>query len=77
MIQPTTHFGQATALGKRPAFEPVATTFDQLTADCSSTVTPDCIRELYGLYDTNGKPDPRNRLGISGYLEEYARSSDF
>ncbi|KAL6240136.1 hypothetical protein BDW75DRAFT_235962 [Aspergillus navahoensis] len=77
IIQPTTHFGQAVAQGKHPSFQPVAAKFDQLTADCSTTVTPDCIRELYGMYDTSAKPDPRNRLGISGYLEEYARHSDF
>ncbi|KAL4996365.1 peptidase S8/S53 domain-containing protein [Aspergillus recurvatus] len=77
LIQPTTHFGQAVAQGKRQNFQPVAATFDQLTADCSTTVTPGCIRELYGLYDTNAKPDPCNRLGISGYLEQYARYSDF
>ncbi|KAL4740067.1 peptidase S8/S53 domain-containing protein [Aspergillus similis] len=77
LIQPTTHFGQAVAQGKRPNLQPVAASFDQLTADCSTTITPDCLRELYGLYGTNSKPDARNRLGISGYLEEYARYSDF
>ncbi|KAL3431328.1 peptidase S8/S53 domain-containing protein [Aspergillus tetrazonus] len=77
LIQPTTHFGQAVAQGKRPNFQPVTATFNRLTADCSTTITPDCLRELYGLYDTNAKPDVRNRLGISGYLEEYARYSDF
>ncbi|KAL4926913.1 S53 family peptidase [Aspergillus undulatus] len=77
MIQPTTHFGQAAVQVMRPNFSPVAATFDELTANCSATITPDCIRELYGLYDTTAKPDPRNRLGISGYLDQYARYSDF
>ncbi|KAL2835057.1 peptidase S8/S53 domain-containing protein [Aspergillus cavernicola] len=77
LIQPTTRFGQPAAQVMRPTFQPIAATFDALTADCSSTVTPDCLRKLYGLYDTNAKPDPRNRLGISGYLDQYARYSDF
>jgi tripeptidyl-peptidase-1 len=77
LIQPTTRFGRPAAQVVRPAFEPVAAKFDELTANCPSVVTPDCLRELYGLYDTSVKPDARNRLGISGYLEQYARYSDF
>ncbi|KAL5337327.1 peptidase S8/S53 domain-containing protein [Aspergillus crustosus] len=77
LIQPTTHFGRPAAQLVRPSFEPVAATFDELTADCPRVVTPDCLRELYGLYDTSAEPDPRNRLGISGYLDQYARYSDF
>ncbi|KAL4879618.1 peptidase S8/S53 domain-containing protein [Aspergillus karnatakaensis] len=77
LIQPTTRFGGPTTQFVRPAFEPVAATFNELTADCPSVITPDCLRELYGLYDTSAAPDPRNRLGISGYLEQYARYSDF
>ncbi|KAL4921804.1 peptidase S8/S53 domain-containing protein [Aspergillus aurantiobrunneus] len=49
LIQPTTRFGQPAAQVVRPNLEPVAATFDELTADCSSFVTPDCLRELYGL----------------------------
>ncbi|KAL2865847.1 S53 family peptidase [Aspergillus lucknowensis] len=77
LIQPTTRFEQPAAQMARPIFEPVAATFDDLTSNCTSLVTPDCLRELYGLYDTSAEPDPRNRLGISGYLEQYARYSDF
>ncbi|KAL4960783.1 peptidase S8/S53 domain-containing protein [Aspergillus stella-maris] len=76
MIQPTTHFSRLSAKVMRPTFSPVPTTFNELTANCSTTMTPDCIRELYGLYDTEAKPDPRNRLGISGYLDQYARYGD-
>ncbi|KAL3482445.1 peptidase S8/S53 domain-containing protein [Aspergillus californicus] len=77
LIQPTTRFAQPTMQAMRPNFEPVAAKFADLTADCPKTITPDCLRELYGLYDTEAKPDPRNRLGISGFLDQYARYSDF
>ncbi|CEL07417.1 Putative Tripeptidyl peptidase SED3 (AFU_orthologue; AFUA_3G08930) [Aspergillus calidoustus] len=76
LIQPTTHFGQPGAQLARPTFEPVAATFHDLTSNCTKSVTPDCLRELYGIYDTIAEPDPHNRLGISGYLDQYARYSD-
>ncbi|KAL4938001.1 hypothetical protein BDV06DRAFT_215451 [Aspergillus oleicola] len=77
MDQPTTHFSRLSAKVMRPTFAPGPATFNELTANCSTTMTTDCIRELYGLYDTEAKPDPRNRLGISGYLDQYARYGDF
>ncbi|KAL4810127.1 peptidase S8/S53 domain-containing protein [Aspergillus unguis] len=77
MIQPTTHFGQAAAQIVRPIFDEFHAKFSELTANCTDLVTPDCLRKQYGLYDSTGKPDPRNRLGISGYLDQYARYSDF
>ncbi|OJJ48643.1 hypothetical protein ASPZODRAFT_150833 [Penicilliopsis zonata CBS 506.65] len=77
MIQPTTRFGNFGAQRTLPAIKAVAATFQDLTANCSSAITPDCLRQLYGLYDAKGKPDPQNRLGISGFLEQYARFGDF
>lgn len=71
LIQPTTRFGQV-----RPQKSFV---FDRKTApdagnaDCNSTATPDCLRKLYKLGDFVASPDPRNKLGISGYLNQYAR----
>jgi tripeptidyl-peptidase-1 len=52
-------------------------TFEDKGADCSLTATPDCLRELYGISDASTKPDSRNRLGESGFLDQYARYSDF
>ncbi|KKK25020.1 hypothetical protein AOCH_000629, partial [Aspergillus ochraceoroseus] len=76
LIQPTTRFGHPGAQSALQDFRPTGATFDDLTADCSTTVTPDCLRELYGLFDTIAEPDPRNKLGISGYLDQYARFGD-
>ncbi|KAL3463032.1 peptidase S8/S53 domain-containing protein [Aspergillus heterothallicus] len=76
LIQPTTRFGQPGAQIAQPVFEPVPATFQDLTSNCSITVTPDCLRELYGIYDTEAELDSRNKLGISGYLEQYARYAD-
>ncbi|EFR03502.1 aorsin [Nannizzia gypsea CBS 118893] len=76
MIQPTTKFN-----APRPELSSVFTSDLEMTSsadvDCNVTVTPDCIRDLYKMGNTFAKKDPRNRLGISGYLEQYARLEDF
>ncbi|RMZ82283.1 hypothetical protein DV738_g1875, partial [Chaetothyriales sp. CBS 135597] len=86
MIQPTTHLGRlyphngkilkasaAAGLGHiAGSYDPVA---------CNLTITPACLRGLYGLgNDTNIiGPALRSRgniIGISGFLEQYARYDD-
>lgn len=77
MIQPTTKFGQPqprynTVFESHLAEEPT----DQ-KPDCNITVTPSCLRSLYHMGDNVATQDPRNKLGISGYLEQYGRLEDF
>ncbi|PYI19689.1 subtilisin-like protein [Aspergillus violaceofuscus CBS 115571] len=76
LIQPTTRFGSPQAQDSPETFVPVALTAEDLAGNCSRTVTPACLRQLYGINDTEIIPDPRNRLGVSGFLEEYARYDD-
>lgn len=77
MIQPTTRFGQP-SLQKAPLsnYSPALGSFHDLEDNCSSMVTPTCLRGLYGVYDTKAHPDPQNKLGISGFLDQYARYDD-
>ncbi|KAF4222919.1 hypothetical protein CNMCM6457_001042 [Aspergillus fumigatiaffinis] len=77
MIQPTTRFGQPVRHERQPLFQGTVASLEELAADCSATITPNCLRELYGIYDTRAEPDPRNRLGVSGFLDQYARYDDF
>lgn len=85
LIQPTTRFGtpdahgngRVNARGALPVDRPIVATSEDLTAECGTVMRPDCLRELYGLHDTRANPDPRNRLGVSGFLDQYARHSDF
>ncbi|KAM5473106.1 vesicle formation at the endoplasmic reticulum [Microsporum audouinii] len=76
MIQPTTKFS-----APRPELSSVFTSDLEITfsadVDCNVTITPDCIRDLYKMGNAFAKKDPRNRLGISGYLEQYAKLDDF
>ncbi|KAE8156823.1 subtilisin-like protein [Aspergillus tamarii] len=77
MIQPTTRFSQLMAQAESPLLQALPVTIKDLVAGCSSIVTPNCLRELYGISEAKPKPDRRNRLGISGFLGQYARYSDF
>ncbi|EEP77225.1 hypothetical protein UREG_02074 [Uncinocarpus reesii 1704] len=77
MIQPTTKFSEP-----RPQFNGVfeehnLPAFRAAEVDCNKTITPDCLRDLYKMGDFLAGPDPRNKLGISGYLEQFARKGDF
>ncbi|CAG8232487.1 unnamed protein product [Penicillium salamii] len=77
LIQPTTRFGtfdphKSTII--KPDQAPVSS--EQLDAGCGTYITPACLKNLYGIGNETTTPDPRNRLGISGYLEQYARHGD-
>ncbi|CAG8295795.1 unnamed protein product [Penicillium olsonii] len=75
LIQPTTRFGNLNPR-KSTLFQPERATLEQLAAGCDRTITPSCLKNLYGIDNTTTTPDPRNRLGISGFLEQYARHQD-
>ncbi|KAJ6133237.1 hypothetical protein N7471_008452 [Penicillium samsonianum] len=76
LIQPTTLFGNLVPQ-RSSIFEPKTATSEQLAAGCDTTITSDCLRNLYGIDNTTTRPEWRNRLGISGFLEQYARHADF
>lgn len=76
LIQPTTRFGNLVPQ-RSFIFEPNIVTSEQLAAGCDVTIIPDCLRDLYGIDNTTTRPEWRNRLGISGFLEQYARHADF
>lgn len=81
MIQPTTRFGQiraerTTIKDYSAPVEAVApAAFDPVF--CNTTITPDCLRGLYGLDNFTASPDVGNRLGISGYLNQWAQFAEF
>ena len=45
-------------------------------SDCSNTTTPTCLRQLYKTAKYVPRATQENKLGITGYLEEYASHSD-
>jgi tripeptidyl-peptidase I len=75
LIQPTTRIGQITAQ-RNFVTDKKGFSMPDLSRDCQSTVTPNCLRDLYKMGNFKAKHHPRNRLGISGYLQQYAKYSD-
>ncbi|OXV11389.1 hypothetical protein Egran_00847 [Elaphomyces granulatus] len=76
MIQPTTRFnhirGQKNFILKVEKGTPIS----EVDVDCNVTITPTCLRDLYGLGNRMMVPNPRNKLGISSYLEQYGQYDD-
>lgn len=78
MIQPTTRFGQI-----RPEFSQiidkhvlgVAGTEFNLTS-CNTTITPSCLQALYNIKGFTPNSNSSGFIGVTGFLEEYARYDD-
>ncbi|KAH7053096.1 tripeptidyl-peptidase-like protein [Macrophomina phaseolina] len=80
MIQPTTRFAQI-----RPQRSQVLTkeVFDHkallaaadVSASCNSSITAQCLKDLYNIEGYTPKAN-KTFLGVSGFLEEYARYDD-
>ena len=80
MIQPTTRFGQmhperSWKIDLGPARQNAGHyRGSQLNATfCNTTITPQCLRDLYNVGNYRGTSDNGNKLGICGYLKEYAK----
>lgn len=91
MIQPTTRFGQMLPQGStvfklgdgRPAPQPQqwSNTTHSVNSGfnatfCNHTITPACLRGLYSIGNFQGNPKSGNKLGICGYLKQYAKYAD-
>ena len=87
MIQPTTRFGQIRPqnglVHDNEIIGPVGTASKYAPGDnginvssCSNSITPQCLKELYNVKNFTADASNGNRLGIVGYLEEYAKYDD-
>ncbi|KAI5288248.1 vesicle formation at the endoplasmic reticulum [Ascosphaera aggregata] len=82
MVQPTTRFGirKATNVMKAESSSQVRAIFKRFEVngfDCDQEITPDCLRRLYNMENFTSIPNPKNKLFISGYLNEFAVQKDF
>lgn len=77
MIQPTTRFP---SLPVQPHLEPrhIDVMADvSPEADCNTTITPACLRKLYGLEDVDDTHDEKAySIGVAGFLEQVSQMSD-
>ena len=50
----------------------------QVAASCNGTLTPECLLELYNATGYKPQvPGGQNRIGVTGYLEQYANYDDY
>ncbi|CAK5273720.1 unnamed protein product [Mycena citricolor] len=89
VVTPTTYFGtmrsmRATSFIKAgapvvetdTAAEELALNPFAVPSSCSSTITPACLRALYNTASYVPKAAATNKLGVAGYLEEFANDAD-
>lgn len=77
MIQPTTRFGQIKAERSNVLSQEAAPfSVAAVNATCNNTITPSCLRDLYNFANYEIDPKGSVKLGVNGFLEEYARYTD-
>jgi tripeptidyl-peptidase-1 len=77
MIQPTTRFGQLKAERSNVLTQEAAPfSIAAVNATCNTAITPDCLKDLYNFADYQIDPKGAVKLGVNGFLEQYARYAD-
>ncbi|KAN0113839.1 serine protease [Russula decolorans] len=83
-VAPTTYFGSPRPFRQPSKLEsntptPPDATFapgDPIPFNCSSIITPTCLRLLYKTWAYEPLATSKNKIGITGYLGQYASYSD-
>ncbi|PWY75403.1 tripeptidyl peptidase [Aspergillus heteromorphus CBS 117.55] len=84
MIQPTTRFGQihpnrATMRSNPSEIDErflAAATRAQNNSHCDSTITPQCLKDLYNIGTYKADANSGSKVAFASFLEEYARYAD-
>lgn len=92
VVAPTTYFGTIQSMKKTSFLQPHIPTIESDTdiasllinpgslatvpSSCSTTITPSCLRALYNTTSYTPTATAVNKLGICGYLEEFANFAD-
>lgn len=78
MIQPTTRFGQLQPERSQVLYKEAAPfSIAAVNTSCNIAITPSCLADLYNFADYKTVPGVNVTLGVSGFLEQYARYADF
>ncbi|KAJ3789832.1 peptidase S8/S53 domain-containing protein [Lentinula aff. detonsa] len=81
LVSPTTYFGTTRSMKVTSHLEPDRPTLS-LSSDvtpsssCRETITPTCLKDLYNTVDYTPTQIATNKIGITGYLEQFASNSD-
>jgi tripeptidyl-peptidase I len=81
VVTPTTYFGTMRSMKATSFLQPEIKAIDSDvnvvdTTSCTTQVTPSCLRALYKTSSYIPNATTTNKLGIVGYLEEYANYAD-
>jgi tripeptidyl-peptidase-1 len=82
LIQPTTRFGQMRPQRSQVHDIRIMDTLapasgGPVNETCNSRITPDCLKNLYNFADFKADPKAHTLIGVSGFLEQYARFKDY
>ncbi|KAH3908194.1 hypothetical protein HBI56_191470 [Parastagonospora nodorum] len=77
MIHPITRFGQLQPERSQVFTQGSAVRTAAVNATCNTTVTPSCLADLYKFADYEVDASAPVSIGVNGFLEQYARYSDF
>ncbi|KAJ7233035.1 peptidase S8/S53 domain-containing protein [Mycena rebaudengoi] len=89
VVTPTTYFSTFRSMRATSFIQPQAASAQDdsasfaaeisplaVPASCGTTVTPACLRAMYNTTDYVPRATAVNKLGVAGYLEEYANDAD-
>lgn len=85
VVAPTTYFGTARSMKKTSILQPnisdanaqISPVSDvSVPASCATAITPNCLRALYNTSTYVPTAANVNKLGVSGYLNEFANKAD-
>ncbi|KAJ3777653.1 peptidase S8/S53 domain-containing protein [Lentinula raphanica] len=81
LVSPTTYFGTTKSMKVTSHLEPDRPALS-LSSDvsppstCSRTITPTCLKDLYNTVNYTPTQTATNKIGITGYLEQFASNAD-
>ena len=83
LVAPTTYFGTLRAMRATSFLQPEIKAFEGTADDlaatpssCNKIITPACLRTLYNTKDYVPTATNSNKLGVAGYLDEFANRAD-
>ena len=76
VVAPTTYFSTTRSMRSTIHEVTPAALVSEVDVLCSVTITPTCLKDLYNTAAYTPKSTNTNKLGIVGYLEEYANRAD-
>jgi tripeptidyl-peptidase-1 len=88
LVAPTTYFGTLRSMRTTSFLQPDIKPIEEaapapdfsinavVPASCGTTITPACLRALYNTSTYTPTATATNKLGVAGYLEEFANRAD-